>query len=189
MGLRRWLRQFYVKVRKGLGLVKDYDGLYDDLDCWAYFADGSSWHWEGRPWVCAVWPNRFLPPLKLRHTISSWKCKTRASPFIVPDQAEYLVLDNRCWLHDNDRDPIGRDTEHTSRTMQIASLWTKPGVFILGRVELLAAARGPWQLGRQRRHEDRLKGGHSIWRTLKWSENLYTRCPSSMSRGIVFIRG
>ena len=54
MGLRRWLRQFYVKVREGLGLVKDYDGLYDDLDCWAYFADGSSWHWEGRPWVCAV---------------------------------------------------------------------------------------------------------------------------------------
>lgn len=50
MGLRRWLRQFYVKVREGLGLVKDYDGLYDDLDCWAYFADGSSWHWEGRPW-------------------------------------------------------------------------------------------------------------------------------------------
>lgn len=51
MGLRRWLRQFIVKCRESIGWEKDYGGQYDDLDCWAYFSDGSSWHWEGRPWV------------------------------------------------------------------------------------------------------------------------------------------
>ena len=51
MGLRRWLRQFYVKVREAVGWEKDYNGQYDNLDCWAYFDNGSSWHWEGRPWV------------------------------------------------------------------------------------------------------------------------------------------
>ena len=54
MGLRRWLRQQYVKIREKIGLEKSYGGRYDDLDCWAYFSDGSSWHWEGRPWVCDI---------------------------------------------------------------------------------------------------------------------------------------
>ena len=52
MGLRRWLRQFYVRAREKIGWERDYGGEYDDFDCWAYFEDGSSWHWEGRPWVC-----------------------------------------------------------------------------------------------------------------------------------------
>jgi hypothetical protein len=52
MGLRRKLRPFYVKVRETLGWERDFGGRYDDLECWAYFDDGSSMHWAGRPWVC-----------------------------------------------------------------------------------------------------------------------------------------
>ena len=52
MGLRRWLRQFVTKVRERMGWERDYGGVYDDFDCWALFDDGSTMHWEGRPWVC-----------------------------------------------------------------------------------------------------------------------------------------
>lgn len=50
MGLRRWLRQFIVRCREMIGWEKDYGGMYEDLDCWAYFADGTSWNWAGTPW-------------------------------------------------------------------------------------------------------------------------------------------
>ena len=57
MGLRRWLRQFIVKVREAVGWEKDYGGQYDDLDCLATFSDKSSWRWQGRPWVSVVQMN------------------------------------------------------------------------------------------------------------------------------------
>ena len=65
MGFRRWLRQFIVKVREVVGWEKDFGGRYDDLDCLATFEDGSSWRWQGRPWVCSFSNHIFFAFIEL----------------------------------------------------------------------------------------------------------------------------
>lgn len=46
MGLRSWFRRFLYKVREILGIYNNYDSY----ECTAYFYDGSSLTYTGRPW-------------------------------------------------------------------------------------------------------------------------------------------
>jgi hypothetical protein len=46
MGLRDWCRRFMYKVREVLHMYN----AYDDFECEAYFEDGASLTYTGRPW-------------------------------------------------------------------------------------------------------------------------------------------
>jgi len=46
MGLRSWCRRFMYKVREILHIYNPYD----DFTCEAYFEDGGSLTFTGRPW-------------------------------------------------------------------------------------------------------------------------------------------